>query len=108
VTRDLVGDTGTAARFFYSAKASRKDRQGRHPTQKPLSLMRYLCRMHTPPGGVILDPFSGSGSTLEAAIMEGFQAVGCELTPEYFPDIEARLRRCQPDLLPEAVPDGAA
>ena len=92
------GDTGSASRFFYSAKASKKDRVGKHPTQKPNSLMRYLCRLVTPPGGIVMDPFSGSGTTLEAAITEGFHAVGCEITPEYWPDIERRLHRCQPDL----------
>lgn len=83
-------DTGSAARFFYCAKASRADRNGGleaarnpHPTVKPTALMRYLCRLVTPPGGVVLDPFMGSGSTGKAAVAEGFRFVGIELEPEY-------------------------
>jgi DNA modification methylase len=114
------GDTGSAARFFYCAKASEKDRDdgvagvagvaggmsGRrdgsmgsvtmrkntHPTVKPTDLMRYLCRLVTPPGGVVLDPFMGSGSTGKAAVMEGFQFIGIELNPEYAAIAEARIR----------------
>lgn len=104
-------DEGSAARFFYCAKADRADRnaglddpgpqfkQGRtprdaqhveaakrgnhHPTVKPTDLMRYLCRLVTPAGGTVLDPFMGSGSTLKAAELEGFSAIGIELDPEY-------------------------
>ena len=66
-------DTGTASRFYYSAKASTAERAGnKHPTVKPLALMRWLVRMVTPPGGVILDPFAGSGTTGLAARAEGF------------------------------------
>lgn len=83
---------GSAARFFYCAKASKADRAGsKHPTVKPLALMRWLCRLVTPPGGRILDPFAGSGTTLAAAYHEGFAAVGCEMEPEYIADIERRL-----------------
>jgi site-specific DNA-methyltransferase (adenine-specific) len=57
--------------------------------------MRYLTRLVTPPGELVLDPFAASGSTLEAAILEGFCVVGCEMTEDYWPDIEARLRRYQ-------------
>ncbi|KAA5611905.1 site-specific DNA-methyltransferase [Rhodovastum atsumiense] len=89
------GDTGTASRFYFCAKACARDRMGKHPTQKPLTLMRHLCRLVTPPGGVVMDPFAGSGTTLEAALLEGFCALGCELTPDYWGDIEARLRRAQ-------------
>lgn len=90
-------DCGSPARFFYVAKTSKAERAGsKHPTVKPIALMRYLCRLVTPPGGLILDPFAGSGTTLEAALLEGFQAIGCEMTPEYYPDIDARLRRAQP------------
>lgn len=80
------GDTGSAARFFYCAKASKRDRdEGNiHPTVKPTDLMRYLCRLVTPPGGVILDPFMGSGSTGKAAEHEGFRFIGIERDPEYF------------------------
>lgn len=79
------GDTGSAARFFYCAKASRADRgaDNNHPTVKPTELMRYLCRLVTPPGGVVLDPFAGSGSTGKAAVREGFAFIGCEIDPAY-------------------------
>jgi site-specific DNA-methyltransferase (adenine-specific) len=110
-------DSGSAARFFYCAKASKTDRdegcgeiepqqrdesrkQGdpggdnprnrgaqpranHHPTVKPTDLMRYLCRLVTPPGGTVLDPFMGSGSTGKAAVLEGFRFIGCEIEPEY-------------------------
>ena len=84
-------DIGTAARFFYSAKASRSDRDhdNIHPTVKPTDLMRYLCRLVTPPGGVVLDPFLGSGSTGKAAGEEGFAFIGIERDPKYF-DIALR------------------
>lgn len=62
-----------------------------HPTVKPLALMRYLVRLVTPPGGTVLEPFAGSGTTLAAAILEGFNAIGCELTAEYLPIIEGRI-----------------
>lgn len=78
----LLGD---AARFFYCAKASKSDRgaENTHPTVKPTDLMRYLCRLVTPPGGVVLDPFMGSGSTGKAAMLEGFQFIGIERDPAY-------------------------
>ena len=71
------GDSGSAARFFYCAKASAEDRgEGNdHATVKPQSLMRYLCRLVTPPGGTVLDSFAGSGSTGKAAIEEGFAVI---------------------------------
>lgn len=122
----IDGDTGSAARFFYCAKASRKDRDeglahlpkqaggmvsetsgqhitrrdadykpepraNIHPTVKPTSLMAYLCRLITPPGGTILDPFMGSGSTGKAAVLEGFNFVGIEREDEYMPIAEARI-----------------
>ena len=76
---------GSAARFFYCAKASKADRGegNNHPTVKPISLMRYLCKLVTPPNGIILDSFMGSGSTGKAAILEGFRFVGIELEKEY-------------------------
>ena len=110
------GDAGSAARFFYCAKADRTDRndglhgrqkkplnwssgtqspgtfqaagtdrssENHHPTVKPTNLMRYLCRLVTPPGGTVLDPFMGGGSTLKAAELEGFSAIGIEIDPEY-------------------------
>lgn len=63
-----------------------------HPTVKPTDLMRYLCRLVTPPGGLVLDPFMGSGSTGKAAILEGFRFVGCELQAEYIEIASARIR----------------
>lgn len=117
-------DSGSAARFFYAAKASRADRDAglegfedkrggaeqfdsrwkegvgelrqpvranTHPTVKPVSLCQWLCRLVTPPGGTILDPFMGSGSTGKAAVLEGFQFVGCEREDEYMPIATARI-----------------
>lgn len=80
-----VEDDKSAARFFYCAKASKKDRgEGNtHPTVKPTDLMRYLCRLVTPPGGVVLDPFMGSGSTGKAAVLEGFRFIGIDMDPNY-------------------------
>jgi hypothetical protein len=127
------GDSGSAARFFYCAKASRKEREmgcegmgatreghavegfkdgtlhavnvtrkdkgpsdrqpaaNHHPTVKPLALMRYLCRLVTPPNGTILDPFMGSGTTLIAAKQEGFRAVGIDVSEEYCEIAERRI-----------------
>lgn len=115
------GDTGSAARFFYCAKASRADRNAgllssktpavsrhatmgdreradwterngnHHPTVKPTDLMAYLCRLVTPPGGVVLDPFMGSGSTGKAAMREGFRFIGIEREAEYFEIASARI-----------------
>lgn len=122
-------DTGSAARFFYCAKASKADRdegldglsdrhighyaqdewsrqnmgntpdaerkpvKNHHPTVKSTSLMRYLCRLITPPGGVILDPFTGSGSTGKAAILEGFSFIGIEQDAEYAEIARARITK---------------
>lgn len=117
------GDAGSAARFFYCAKASQQDRdegldcaerrggteqfdsrwkdgtgedrrpmrKNHHPTVKPTDLMRYLCRLVTPPGGLILDLFTGSGSTGKAARIEGFRFIGCEMNPDYAAIAEARI-----------------
>lgn len=126
-------DEGSAARFFYCAKASKadrdgglesleakphalsggscaaiasgaeldrthslglnrvKDRRNNHPTVKPTDLMRYLCRLVTPAGGTVLDPFMGSGSTGKAAALEGFAFVGIEMDPAYAAIAEARI-----------------
>lgn len=85
-------DSGSAARFFYSAKADAEDRLGsKHPTVKPLDLMQYLCRLVTPPGGTILDPFAGTGTTGEAAWREGFKAILIEREAEYLADIARRM-----------------
>jgi site-specific DNA-methyltransferase (adenine-specific) len=125
---------GSAARFFYCPKASKRDREegldgfrvaspgeltggrkegsagldspragagrtsGRsnhHPTVKPTDLMRYLCRLVTPPGGIVLDPFTGSGSTGKAAVLEGFRFIGCELSEEYAAIARARIAAAQ-------------
>jgi len=115
-----ITDHGSAARFFYCSKANAADRdeglddfatktaggmKGRadgslgsitkrkntHCTVKPTDLMRYLCRLITPPGGTILDPFSGSGSTGKAAMLEGFEFVGFELSEEYAEIANARI-----------------
>lgn len=126
-------DSGSAARFFYCAKASKEDRDAglegfkksaagmvsntsgqhmtrrdegyqvapranHHPTVKPTDLMRYLCRLVTPAGGMVLDPFMGSGSTGKAAVLEGFQFVGIEQDPVYAAIAEARIRVAQPGL----------
>lgn len=127
---DPRGDVGSAARFFYCAKASKRDRdeglghmptvtadpygqhRGRrmegndtridgkpaatgknnHPTVKPTDLMAYLCRLVTPPGGLVLDPFMGSGSTGKACMREGFGFIGIDMTPEYFQIAQARIQ----------------
>lgn len=123
-------DAGSAARFFYCAKASKEDRNegcesipakqyshdGRetsidnayqrnssnssnssnsHPTVKPTDLMAYLCRLVTPPGGTVLDPFMGSGSTGKAAVLEGFNFIGIDLLPEYVAIARARIDHAQ-------------
>lgn len=88
-------DGGSAARFFYSAKADADDRIGsKHPTVKPIDLMRYLVRLVTPPGGTVLDCFAGTGTTGEAAWREGFNAILVEREPEYQHDIAERMRLC--------------
>ena len=85
-------DSGSAARFFYTAKADADDRLGsKHPTVKPLDLMQYLVRLVTPPGGLVLDPFAGTGTTGEAAWREGMRAVLIEREPEYQADIARRM-----------------
>lgn len=131
VPRHHKGDSGSAARFFYCAKASKRDRdeglegfedkqaaglpmrssdgerggegmdgtktdrltvrKNIHPTVKPTDLMRYLCRLITPPKGVIFDPFMGSGSTGKAALLEGFSFIGCERDRTYMLIAEARI-----------------
>ena len=123
----IYPDTGGPSRFFYTAKASRSERDERvrtpeqpliwssgtqnpgsfqspnthraarnyHPTVKPLDLMRWLCRMVTPPGGKVLDPFSGSGSTLVAALLEGFDAVGIDLKEDYVAIARQRINGVQ-------------
>jgi DNA modification methylase len=126
------GDSGSAARFFYCAKASREDREdglahigmrsdlkfdptsaiandGRrgemmsrnnHPTVKPTDLMRWLCRLITPPGGTVLDPFMGSGSTGRGAFLEDFSFIGIEREAQWLPIAEARIRAIAPLFAP--------
>ena len=90
-------DSGGASRFFYCAKAGKSERPVvdgvAHATVKPLKLMRYLVRMVTPPGGTILDPFAGSGTTIEAALIEGYDVIGIERETEYLPLIQHRINR---------------
>jgi site-specific DNA-methyltransferase (adenine-specific) len=89
-------DTCSAARFFYTAKASKNERQGvAHPTVKPIELMAYLCRLVTPAGGTVLDPFMGSGTTIKAALSEGFNAIGIERDPAYFEMAQHRMDGAQ-------------
>jgi site-specific DNA-methyltransferase (adenine-specific) len=127
---EVTSGIGEAARFFYCAKASQRDREegldgfeavrtggmqstadgsmltgsgnertttraNHHPTVKPTDLMRYLCRLVTPPGGLVLDPFTGSGSTGKAAVLEGFRFLGCELSEEYAAIARARIAAAQ-------------
>lgn len=115
-------DDGSAARFYYCAKASRKERNAgletsvgekeigvgagnSHPTVKPLALMRYLVRMITPPGGIVLDPFCGSGSTGCAAVQEGFGFIGIEQDEDYCQIAQARIQHYLP-IPPDAETDG--
>lgn len=92
---------GSAARFFYCPKTSKKERgaDNNHPTVKPIDLMAYLCRLVTPPGGVVLDPFMGSGSTGLAALREGFRFVGIEREATYMAIAQARLHSVLSDEL---------
>ena len=90
-------DSGGASRFFYTAKAPKRERPNvdgvQHPTVKPLAIMRWLIRLVTPPGGTVLDPFAGSGTTIEAALIEGFDPVGIEMEADYLPLIQHRIDR---------------
>lgn len=86
------GDSGSAARFFYTAKADAGDRLGsKHPTVKPVDLMRWLCRLVTPSGGLVLDPFAGSGTTGMACMAEGFDAILIEREANFVEDIKRRI-----------------
>jgi site-specific DNA-methyltransferase (adenine-specific) len=94
---DSYGDTGGASRFFYVAKADSSERVRldgiAHPTVKPIALMRWLVRLVTPPGGTVLEPFAGSGTTVEACLLEGFQCVAIEREADYLPLIVQRINR---------------
>jgi site-specific DNA-methyltransferase (adenine-specific) len=94
-----VADKGGASRFFYVAKANKKERPVvsgvAHPTVKPLALMQYLVRLVTPLGGVVLEPFAGSGATVEAAILEGFDVIAVEREESYLPLVVERVKRAK-------------
>src|SRR5699024_726414 len=89
--------SGEASRFFYTEKAPKRERPKvngiQHPTVKPLAIMEWLIRLVTPPNGTILDPFAGSGTTLEAAQKLGFKSIGVEAEGTYLPLIDQRLQR---------------
>jgi DNA modification methylase len=91
------GDTGGASRFFYVAKAPSEERPTgngtAHPTVKPLDLMRWLVRLVTPPGGIVLEPFAGSGTTVEACIKEDVRCIAIEREADYLPLIDERINR---------------
>lgn len=91
----ITGSTGGPSRFFYCAKAPRSERTNDHPTVKPLALMRWLVRLVTPPGGVVLDPFAGSGTTGEAALLEGFTPLLIERDADNIGGINARIDRAK-------------
>jgi hypothetical protein len=97
-------DSGGASRFYFCAKAPKRERPivdgVGHPTVKPLTLMRWLCRLVTPPGGLILDPFAGSGATLQAGMLEGFRVIGIESDPHSVALIRQRLSQMPDDALP--------
>lgn len=90
-------DAGGASRFFYVSKAAPRERPKihgvAHPTVKPLDLMRWLVKLVTPAGGTVLEPFAGSGTTVEACILEGFDCIAIEREAEYLPLIQARIDR---------------
>lgn len=95
--REFPANEGGASRFFYSAKAPKSERPNvggvQHPTVKPLAIMGWLISLVTPPDGVLLDPFAGSGTTLEAAQKLGFKSIGIEAEEAYLPLIDQRLQR---------------
>lgn len=89
------GDSGSAARFFYCAKASKRDRGegNNHPTVKPNALMRWLVRLVCPQGGIVLDPFMGSGSTGVACIQEGMRFFGIDMDEHYCEIANTRISK---------------
>ena len=96
--RSITATSNVAAdQVFFISKPSNRERVTvcgvEHPTVKPLDLMRHLVRLVTPPGGLVLDPFAGSGTTIEACIAEGFSAIGIEREADYLPLIHERIRR---------------
>ncbi len=95
-----LGDAGSVSRFFYCAKASKSERgeKNNHPTVKPVKLMEYLIKLITPKGGTVLDPFTGSGTTLIAAEQAGYNSIGIELSPEYVKLINKRMANMQTNI----------
>jgi site-specific DNA-methyltransferase (adenine-specific) len=98
--RDYGAQGGGASRFFYTAKANKKERPtaedgSAHPTVKPIAIMSYLIKLVTQPGGIVLDPFGGSGTTAEAALMEGMRCIIVEKEAQYIPMIEQRVARAE-------------
>ena len=120
MTHSQPASEGGASRFFkvvehgapfmYCAKAPKSERPVvdgvAHSTVKPVTLMKWLVRMVTPPGGVVLDPFAGSGTTLEAAMLEGFNVIGIEREADYLPLIQARIERATAELEARAEAEG--
>jgi site-specific DNA-methyltransferase (adenine-specific) len=102
---ETIGDSGSAARFFYCAKANQSERnagleevgitKNKHPTVKPIALMRYLVTLVTQPGGMVLDCFCGSGSTGVAAVGLGFNFIGMDSEPDYLKIAEARIKHAE-------------
>lgn len=93
-------------KYFYAPRATRKERNeyNDHPTPKPINLMRYLCRVYAPSGGIIVDPFNGSGSTGIAALQEGFRFIGIDMD-EHYCDIAERRIKDHCSFLPEPLFD---
>lgn len=106
--RALNWSSGDANPDSFQSEHTRREVSNHHPTVKPTELMRWLCRLVTPPGGTVLDPFMGSGSTGRAAVLEGFRFVGIELDPAYLEIAEARIRDAarQPSLFASTPADG--
>ena len=95
-------NSGGASRFFYIAKASPSERDGStHPTVKPLDLMKWLVRLVTPPGGLVCDPFGGSGTTAHAALLLDFRCVTCDISLDYCAAIVERICGVTPSLFSE-------
>jgi site-specific DNA-methyltransferase (adenine-specific) len=94
-TKQTVGGGGLGNPVSGAYGSEKAPGKNFHPTVKPTELMRYLVKLVTPPGGTVLDPFTGSGSTGKAAILEGFRFIGCELTEDYIPIIEGRLKHAE-------------
>ena len=95
IAKNGYSDQGGASRFYFVAKADSAERPRvngiAHPTVKPVALMRWLVRLVTPPGGTVLEPFAGSGSTVEACLLEGFKCIAIEREADYLPLIVSRL-----------------